>query len=38
VGLGKLEECYNIVLAAESDTKWKQLGDMVLAAGILLPI
>jgi coatomer subunit beta' len=33
VGLGKLEECYNIVLAAESDTKWKQLGDLVLAAG-----
>eukprot|EP00960_Hanusia_phi_P059777 764285-Hanusia_phi.AAC.1 len=33
VGLGKLEECYAIVKEAESDTKWKQLGDLVLAAG-----
>jgi len=33
VALGKLEECYKIVLEAESDTKWKQLGDLVLAAG-----
>ena len=25
VGLGKLEECYKIVLESESDTKWKQV-------------
>ena len=25
MGLGKLEECYKIVLESESDTKWKQV-------------
>ena len=33
VALGKLDECYNIVLENESDAKWKQLGDLVLSAG-----
>eukprot|EP00287_Rhodomonas_sp_CCMP768_P010439 CAMPEP_0196718458 /NCGR_PEP_ID=MMETSP1091-20130531/1646_1 /TAXON_ID=302021 /ORGANISM="Rhodomonas sp., Strain CCMP768" /LENGTH=1036 /DNA_ID=CAMNT_0042059117 /DNA_START=87 /DNA_END=3197 /DNA_ORIENTATION=- len=31
VQLGKLDQAYKIVLEGESDSKWKQLGDLVIA-------
>jgi len=31
VQLGKLDQAYKIVLEGESDAKWKQLGDLVIA-------